>query len=151
MAKVICVIGLPGSGKSNLIKKQFAAKEFKVFDDFHSDAVGDNSNFLYSKHLLPFLKALLDGLTPVMSDIDFCDDTKRMKLHTFLKTLDTNLEIEYLFFENNPHQCRINVVERGKKEAGRNVEYEIELIEKYSRVYNPPINTIPVYRVRESL
>ena len=82
-----------------------------------------------------------------MSDIDFCDDFARNEAQLCLQELIPNIKIRWIFFENNPDQCKYNVGLRAKQ-IHRDIDSEINNIDRYSRNYHILIGSeiIPVWK-----
>ena len=59
MSKLIFVVGLPGSGKSEYVKKINKNNKFIILDDFKGNAILDKSDFTFSSRycdLINYLK-----------------------------------------------------------------------------------------------
>jgi hypothetical protein len=138
MSKIVFVAGLPRSGKSHK-KKEFRDKGFTVFDDFKSGAVDDCSRFDHSKHLIELEKALKNNEPCMVIDIDFCDSTSRREAEAHVQ--DNNWvkkeDIEWIFFENDPHQCMKNIAESSEIKAEKK-KGKIEKVNEFKGKYDIP-------------
>lgn len=99
---ITCIAGLPGSGKTHLmdeISSQYPPLRAWAVDDITE--LGQ----------LPGVHAVhhLDHL--IIVDPHFCRDSTRVRAETLL-TGWYKRPIEWIFFENNPQQCRENVMRR---------------------------------------
>ena len=112
--RVIVVIGMPGSGKTTLLK----SLGVEYFDDIFANN---------SEKLPAFKAAILAGRSVAVSDVDFC---KSEVLNKFVRDLT---DVEFIYFANDPEQCKKNVLARNRKSVKR----ELTLIEEYSKVYRP--------------
>jgi len=134
--KTIVIIGLPGSGKSTLAEK--ISKHYKIYDDF----------MIY--------EAMKDiGKTNmIISDGGLIEkpNTFINRIKSICEEKDSDLKI--IWFENNPEQCKNNIRKRwdNMDEISRkkNPHKDPKILEKeidwYSTKYNPPSDTIPVYK-----
>lgn len=120
--RLVLLIGLPGSGKTHWINAHKDDYEM-IFDDLNRDT------------LPAALKAIGTVETMVIADPHLCVHENLSKA----KELFNECDIEEIYFENNPTQCKSNVEYRND---GRRVN---GLIEMYSKIYNPPINATPVW------
>lgn len=137
--KLILIVGLPGSGKSRLLKKQFSdSTKYRIFDDFKANAVIDCIDFTYSQNYPDIISEMKSSLRHiVISDIDFCN-YKRYKrviaiLDWWIKNKGYSYCIKPIVFENDPAKCKNNVV----KDKGRDMNSRIAMIQEYSRNYEP--------------
>jgi hypothetical protein len=128
--KVIGVAGMPGSGKSRIMR-QFETAGFHRFDDINVDW---NSN-------IPRCKALMtEGKDVIVSDIMFCKSEWRAKLEQEL-----GCAVHWIFFENNPYRCALNVLHRFFVEKQeRNWALEMKYIGDLTQGYAPFGDVRPV-------
>ncbi len=124
MTKVLCIVGLPGSGKTFLANR-LASKllDVKVIDDIRTISElpenGETENL-------------------IIVDPNFCFDEVRTRADQFLsKNYDV---VEWLFFENSPEKCLVNVELRND---GRKVEGLIRILHKN---YHPPMNAMQIWQ-----
>jgi tRNA uridine 5-carbamoylmethylation protein Kti12 len=137
--EIILIIGLPGSGKSTLIKNDYANEtKFKVFDDFKSCAVLDCDNFAYSRYYPHLVKEIKEGSKNiVISDISFCEDKKFEEAYKILDWWITEFSFDYkiklVIFKNEPAKCIKNI----DRSNGRNKQKRIEMVKKFSPNFDP--------------
>lgn len=93
--KFVLVIGLPGSGKTFYVR----SLDGLVFDDIL------NKNLLLN----------LNAEKVIVVDHLFCIEKIRQKAVSFILDNYLNVDIEYIYFENNPQQCYKNIVFRNDK------------------------------------
>jgi GTPase SAR1 family protein len=138
--KIILIVGLPGSGKSTLVKNSFSNSSYKVFDDFNANAVVDNGEFTYSKYYPELIEAVkVASHDIVISDISFCKQPKFRSAIRILKwwvnELSSNYTIEAILFENEERKCINNV----KKDTSRYINGRLQKIAELSPEYKPQI------------
>jgi hypothetical protein len=126
--KIVMVIGLPGSGKTEYVKQNQAANTV-VIDD--PKKIGD-LHISYDKSL--------DTL--VIVDHNLCDKKVRDIAKAMLTDYYGDVTFEYAFFENDPEQCIINDRLRGRDNLATT------LIRKFAEIYDVPENAkiIPVWQ-----
>ena len=130
MKKIIIIVGLPGSGKTTLIENM------KELGDLLLDDI--------SRRKTPFedlVAAIHDPNAKriIVSDPLFCHRGNQIDIHDQLKTYPVHLD--WIFFENDPQQCLINVQHRNDGRDVNGFIYEV------SGVYFIPENShvIPVF------
>jgi hypothetical protein len=125
MKQITIIIGLPGSGKSHLLEKEFSDQKYTVVDDpmQSSDIPSD-----FPEHL-------------VIADCRLCRDSIMTAFHNFIEKKFGDVQINKIYFENNPEQCLRNVAYRND---GRLVHATIEHM---SKTYHVPddARVIPVF------
>lgn len=123
--EITLIIGLPGSGKSFLINKEFNSSEFTVIDD---PMKPDDIPLSFDNHL-------------VIADCRLCRSNVLDSFYPFAKKRFGDVKINTIYFENNPEQCLKNVIYRND---GRVVE---PTIRHMTKTYNIPSNEriIPVF------
>lgn len=137
--ELIIVVGLPGSGKSYLIKQRFSDNnKYIIFDDYKAGAVLDCSNFCFSRHYPELIRQMKQSEKDiVVTDIDFCDSefysNAKEILEWWIEKLNLNYRIRSKFLKNEPEKCRKNVMKDNK----RDINSRISMIDKYSLKYNP--------------
>jgi hypothetical protein len=133
------LIGLPGSGKTTLLEGQPADHPWgKHFDDFHGDSLDGSGAFPQSQYYVELKKELREGRNCLISDIEYCNSDRLADteegLRAISRELGIRLEINRIYFENNPVACRHNVVHR----FSRHYIDELRKIDDLSTVYNCP-------------
>jgi len=146
MSKLIIVIGLPGSGKTEYLKKLKAEKKVSAFyDDFQHKAYKKDHDPRLSRHFGPLIAKLKAGQNIAISDIL---GTQEPYLDLLLNSVVAILpaqKIELHYFNNDPEACRINVVRRARPKE--TLEKELKFIEKNSPTYViPKIKRLKVYK-----
>lgn len=112
--KITLIIGLPGSGKTYLANELSTSQSVVVDDITSIDQLPIDVNEL------------------IITDVNFCDDQILRRATKMLCDLYVDVEIDYIYFENDSTAARKNVVYR---DDDRNVEGTICRFEK---IYNPP-------------
>ena len=120
----IAIAGLPGSGKSTLMRGM-AAEGYLVLDDMREDWDG----------AVERLRAVLaEGGRVVASDVMFCEASWRAQL-----ALAAGREPVWLSFANDPWQCAVNCLFRLMVERDdRPLMDMLHLIAELSPAYEPP-------------
>ena len=129
--KIICIGGLPGSGKTYLGKELALKYGYVLFDDINAETINN------LKH------AIKNNKSVVITDPYFCLKRDRLYAEKTFKMINPLCEIEWILFENNPQSCKANVKYRND---GRKVDMHIDsLTKKYS--FDGVTNIIPVWKV----
>jgi len=124
---VIGICGAPGCGKTYL-GAQYATQGYLVFDDLGRASKKEDA-----------FAAIAEGKKVVLIDPHFCFPENRTAVE---KLVSAHATIEWVFFENDPAQCLLNVKRRND---GRKVENFIRLIAKHYKVPEGII-PLPVYK-----
>lgn len=134
------IIGLPGSGKSFLIKTKFMGMLSKenIFDDYHKDSYNNSPEIEKSCNYSKLINRLMAGDDCVISDIEFCKTRHLNKLLDKLNSIVTSLNYELHCFRNQPEQCMKNVKHRNRE----NAKSEIIKIMELTKLYTPPQKSI---------
>jgi predicted kinase len=137
MSKLIFIVGLPGSGKSSYVKKINENNTFIVFDDFKDNAILNRREFTFSSSYCKLMDCLRAGKNCIITDIDFCKTSSREEAELIMTGWKLGIEIEWVFFENNPEQCVENINKRAI-ELIRNEDSAILKAAEYTKEYNIP-------------
>lgn len=127
MKTIALIVGLAGSGKTYLGKNLSKISKATLIDD------------IKDKDLI--LQVLEEKDEVIVTDPHLIDPKARDAAEQFLKANIKNIEIIWIFFDNDPEQCIKNVQ---KRNDGRKV---LEFIKESTKRYKIPegIHTFPVY------
>jgi hypothetical protein len=154
--KIVFIVGLPGAGKTEMIKNKdhaFLKSEIIEFDDilgcYYTGK--DREDIRNATEFSKLVSSLKEGRTCCVADIQFCDRRKLINAEVAIKgAVEGRIEIAWVYFENEPEQCRKNATGRALKCKKREACLPTELanIEYYSKLYVIPDGVIPrpVYR-----
>lgn len=128
---VIGIAGLPGSGKTHLVRA-LGALGFVGFDDVNRDWYGN----------LPYVhRAVREGRDVAIADIVFCNTGWRERLGH-----DLGLPVRWIFFDNAPWRCAANCLHRVYVEGeSRSLLSEMRKIIRLSASYRPGDGVRPVF------
>lgn len=140
MRHAIFIVGLPGSGKTHYANELSKELSAELFDDFKNNAVKNCQLFPFARKFVDLVIQLRNNSVCIICDIDFCDSDSREDAQTCLQELVSDLEVEWQYFENNPEQCKQNIVQRSQKE-NREVDKELDNLRRYAEKYQIPENT----------
>jgi ABC-type dipeptide/oligopeptide/nickel transport system ATPase component len=96
-SRVVGVVGLPGSGKSALMRG-LVANGFRMHDDIFEQE---------EQSIAAAREDIAAGQSIVVSDIVLCRAEERARLATLL-----DVPIEWQYFANDPWQCAVNCLYR---------------------------------------
>ena len=128
--RVRFLVGLPGSGKTYQARQLEAAGWVAVDDPKIVDG---------RAHIEAAIKT---GKDVVIADPHLCRVSAREAAQTFLATFD--VEIEWVFFANDPETCWHNVQHRADDRAVSEMG-----VVRFSQAYSIPdgVTVLPVYKV----
>jgi len=123
---IICIVGLPGSGKTFLAQQKCLETGGIVLDDITSfkdvaSAIRDY-DFIY------------------ITDPHFCIPEIKNSAERKLSSLADNINLEWIYFENDVEKCLSNIKFRNDK---RNVRPTIDI---YSKIYVPPEEALSIWQ-----
>lgn len=130
---VVGIAGLPGCGKSRLIK-EYEAKGFAAFDDINANKKGG-----WIQNLILVRSLMAAGKSVAISDIMFCEDGWRDRLQGDLAT-----PIHWICFENRPEICVRNCRYRAAQNPHQILAMELAMIDRLSPNYHPVGEIVPV-------
>ncbi len=139
-AKIIFVVGLPGSGKSFYISNHYKHLPCSQRpEDFMKNAINNELEFAKSRHYENLCRVLRSNGTFVISDIMLCTESFRSKALEAINKIRPLKEIAIFWkcFENNPEQCKINIEKCSKNGSKRNAENRLRMIENLYAKYRP--------------
>ena len=138
--KLTVIVGLPGAGKSTLVKAMRSSVSGLCCEDFHANAIHDSPLVENSRHYNALLEDSRTGRDCVIADIAFCDPQRRANLQQVIDRQTSNCRIEWIYFENAPDKCRCNI-ERRARERLRD---DLDALEKFQRPYRIPDGVTPI-------
>jgi ribosomal protein S14 len=139
-AKIVFVVGLPGSGKSFYIGKHYKhLPSSQRPEDFMKYAMNNELKFTKSRHYQDLCRVLKGNGTFVISDIWLCKECFRNEAIEAIGKIRPLKEIAIFWkcFENNPEQCKRNIEKCSKDGSRRNTGNRIRMIEKLHKEYRP--------------
>ena len=143
---MVIIVGLPASGKSTEAKRraqEMNIPDAQIFDDFKLHRRLRSPSFHMSAAFPALKRALLAGKGVIVVDIDFCDSKSRIDAICALHRVREDIDIEWVFFENDPDQCLINVMSdhtHTQLQASERPDY----IRKYASRYQIPPTAKPL-------
>ncbi len=130
--EVVAIAGLPGSGKSWLIRGM-ESEGYLSRDDMNRD---------WPQSMAHVRMWLAQGRNVVVSDIEFCRHDWRLGLERELGGL---ARVRWVFFANDPYKCLRNVLFRSYfHDVSRPVRQEVVKIRDYTKFYRPAGDVRPV-------
>lgn len=124
---IIAVVGLPGSGKTNVMKRR---KGVIVIDDMGDGLTWGDGAWGKTKALARH--CIRHGFNVIVSDVGFCKEQTRQHFRSEFP------EVKWEFFDNNKEACINNVKIRQVKESRtHSLEATLASIEQYSSEYAP--------------
>lgn len=112
---IICIAGLPCSGKS-FKTKEFKDLGYQIIDDPKIDDI------------YAIDSTIANGNNVVIADTFFCLDVCRQNATEILSS--AGIKIKWLFFENNMEKCLKNYKHRKNHDDLRNIENTIRIFTK---------------------
>lgn len=120
--KLLGIVGMPGSGKSELFKSPEYANFEKIDDVLANRELNE-----------PCVRELIHNNKSVLvSDIEFCNAHVR---EAFEKSIGS--QFEWICFENNPWKCAVNCIYRLLSGHNRNIMEELVKIDRLTQTYKP--------------
>jgi len=144
MAKVTIIVGLPGSGKSELVADRASGCPGVCVEDFMKGSRHTSHRFPDSIHYPHLIRALRDGKDCIIADIAYCDTGRRLEAEQILLADVAELVIDWVFFDNDKDACITNVKRRNRT----TLAHDLMMIEEFSAKYMPPqgVPAVPVWR-----
>ena len=138
--KLIAVVGLPGSGKSTLVKAIGSSVSGLCCEDFHANAFDHSPRVERSRHYNALLEHMRAGRDCIIADIAFCDPRRRLSLQEAIDKQFCDARILWIYFENAPAKCRNSIPHR----ARASVRDDLAALEQFEQVYGIPGGVIPL-------
>jgi hypothetical protein len=150
VTKLIIVVGLPGSGKSHLLRQMVSRGEVApecVRHDYHDQSKNGTHDVDQSRFFEVAVASLKAGKTFAIADIWFCKPGHVERTSIVLRSNVPGLQVDVRYFENAPEACLANVL----REGGSNVMARVQRIGELTRTYAPPAGVAleRVYRAAE--
>ena len=99
------------------------------------DANQHSHRFTDSRHYPQLIRDLREGKDCLIADIAFCDTWRRIEAEQVVKCDVPSVEINWLFFENDPEKCKANARTRNRS----NLKEELQNICELSKKYHIPL------------
>jgi predicted kinase len=131
MAKLIAVVGLPGSGKSHYVQRLRTSCAGVCAEDYMANSHNNSARFVDSRYYVDLVRDLREGQDCVIADIEYCDSWRRAEVEEVVRREAPAATIEWHCFQNDPQQCRANVDRRGRASAENEKRKICELSAKY--------------------
>lgn len=138
--RIVIVTGLPGSGKTRLLARS-AVPGVLIVDDIKRRPRVPAIGFVGVRGFWRVVAHALRGGVAMIADVDFCRSPARRDAERWLRLLAPGVDVQWVFFRNDPSRCRRNVLRRdasARREALRRIE-------DYAAAYRPPHPVRPVY------
>jgi hypothetical protein len=117
---IITIVGLPASGKSNLISLMFSGDNFLVYDDpkpaVRTDLINKLNQAKYERS---------EEVAFVIADPYLCLPKLRENYIKFITNdgmQDSKVNLIWMYFKNDPEQCLINAQKRNEEIEKKNAE-----------------------------
>lgn len=137
--RLLIVTGLPGSGKSHLIKTKLRNNVTGLcVEDFHANAIDHSPAVEKSRHFTALQEALRAGHDCIIADIEFCHRERREVVAYTFKSVLPEIEIEYHCLRNQLERCKSNIERRGRN----GLQEEKRKAEALSKIYEIPNGAI---------
>ncbi len=120
--KLVGIVGMPGSGKSELFK----SPEYADFERLDDVLANREQNERHIRALIQQQKSIL------VSDIEFCNKGVRDEFQQRI-----GAQLEWICFENAPWKCATNCIYRYITRRDREVLVELVKIDRLTQIYEP--------------
>jgi len=159
---IIFLIGLPGSGKTTLIK-HYHTHPYLKFKDYDDWSTGWKSQLKFNECDLysSLIEDIKKSKNIIISCIDFCNKEYLLEAEKCLKLELDDIKIKRIYWENNLEASIKNIYKRDKERGGHykwcdkrkedwyyglhyngnpQYQWEIQWAEKLSKIYTIPPN-----------
>ena len=130
---ILFIVGLPGSGKSTLAKKinKDNGGKYLIIDD--------------PKNFETDIQSHLDK-DLIITDPQLCFENNRQKAVERIESINTDVQIDWIYFENDPEACLLNVEVRNRSNriSFKPVKNVKTFIENFSKYYMIPFGATVV-------
>ncbi len=135
--QIIAIAGLPGSGKSTLVR-DYVARGYTAFDD---------PGATWDETIAHIAQAARGGTRLVVAEIMFCTAEWRAKLESALEQ-----PVHWHWFRNDPWQCSVNCLYRLMVQLDERPLMDMLFrIAELSPQYTPPADALPVVAADQQL
>lgn len=143
-AHLILLGGLPGSGKSEYLKR-LKADGWNVFDDFQKRAINNLALFRMSRHYSELVQALRERHPSVVADVRLVTAEYRADAERTLSADLPGLAIELRVFELDQAQCVENI--KNSPEP-RDAPNRLRILKEFAPQHSLPQGAVclPVWR-----
>ncbi len=132
--RLVIVAGLPGSGKTTYLEKIKSRKNTAVYDDYRGHLLGRPNVPQFNEYFVPVLSGLQEGKEVWVCDIMFCISRYRNEFLMAIVQSFRDVQVDYVFFENNPAVCKQRVKTRNR--SAEVVDRELKLIDEITEQYS---------------
>jgi hypothetical protein len=140
MAKVVIVVGLPGSGKSHWVNMHRSEFTGLVASDYFKDSLVPTLRLPDSRHYQGLIESLKAGRDCLVADIAFCEAQRRSETEGVLAKVAPAAEVRWIFFENNPEACRSNI----NRDGGERARDQLKYLAMFASSYSIPSGVEPI-------
>jgi hypothetical protein len=109
-------------------------------DDFHANADQDSTRVDKSRCYQELIEHLRAGCDCLITDIACCCPSRTVPLREAVTQEIPELNIEYIYFENDPDKCRRNIYRR----ASQGVHGELGKLDEFAPLYRISHGVIPL-------
>lgn len=136
MPTLTVIAGLPGSGKTHLVKEMARSQDLGLAtSDYMKNSIGDLPQLEKSRHHQQLIDALGAGKDCVVADIVFVRKNKRSEFLGAISHALPGVSIKWICFENDWLQCLKNVDQRAGNDSDKFERDATELV-KLTRRYS---------------